>query len=113
MNLGSFARFSGVLDQSEGKKMTYCKIQIQLQKGRTLTGHLGSPMYHWEKFSQMPRKICPNDTTYGNCWNQRVFGFFQPYVEQIPIEFFNFDFFLSKLASEIQDYGVQRHLTIF
>ena len=28
MNLGSFARFSGVLDQSEGKKMTYCKIQI-------------------------------------------------------------------------------------
>ena len=27
-NLGSFARFSGVLDQSEGKKMAYCKIQI-------------------------------------------------------------------------------------
>ena len=59
MNLGSFARFSGVLDQSEGKKMTYCKIQIQLQKGRTLTGHLGSPMYHWEKFSLMLKENLP------------------------------------------------------
>ena len=43
----------------QGKKMTYFKIQIWLQKGRTRRVHLGPPKYHWEKFSLMPKENSP------------------------------------------------------
>ena len=43
----------------QGKKMTYFKIQIWLQKGRTRRVHLGPPKYHWEKFSLMHKENLP------------------------------------------------------